>query len=213
MTNYRPLRRNRISGQFSARTIEMMEAPGWSVLSRAARLVLDRIEIEHAHHGGNDNGRLPVTFDHFVEFGVHRHSIGPALRELCALGYIEVTEHGQAGNGEWRRPNRFRLTYRPVGNAKPTDEWRRIKTEQDAELTARNARAPAHRSDGKRTTKKQKTSDGLRQKPGEANRHRKSKTPVTESASLAMVRIPSLPLYSRVSVARQHLRGEHVAPR
>ena len=108
------------------------------MLSRAARLVLDRIEIEHAHHGGNDNGRLPVTFDHFVEFGVHRHSIGPALRELCALGYIEVTEHGQAGNGEWRRPNRFRLTYRPVGNAKPTDEWRRIKTEQDAELTARN---------------------------------------------------------------------------
>ena len=105
---HRPLRRNRIAGQFSARTIEMMEAPSWSVLSLAARLVLDRIEIEQAHHGGNDNGRLPVTFDQFVEFGVHRHSIGPALRELCALGYIEITERGRAGNGEWRRPNLFR---------------------------------------------------------------------------------------------------------
>jgi hypothetical protein len=166
MTNHRPLRRNRIAGQFSARTIEMMEAPSWSVLSLAARLVLDRIEIEQAHHGGNDNGRLPVTFDQFVEFGVHRHSIGPALRELCALGYIEITERGRAGNGEWRRPNLFRLTYREVGNAQPTHEWRRIKTEQDAKLTARKARVPTHPSDGKRTTKQQKTNDGLCQRPG-----------------------------------------------
>jgi hypothetical protein len=85
MTNHRPTRRrNSISGQFSARTIQMMEAPSWSVLSLAARLVLDRIEIEHAHHGGNDNGRLPVTFDQFVEYGVHRHSSAP-LYENCAL--------------------------------------------------------------------------------------------------------------------------------
>jgi hypothetical protein len=167
MTNHRSLRRrNRISGQFSARTIEMMEAPSWSVLSLAARLVLDRIEIEHAHHGGNDNGRLPVTFDQFVEYGLHRHSIGPALRELCALGYIEITERGQAGNGEWRRPNQFRLTYREVGNAEPTHEWKRSKTEQDAKLTARKARARTHPNDGKRTTKKRKPSDGLCQKPG-----------------------------------------------
>jgi hypothetical protein len=103
LKNFR--RRNRILGQFAARTIEMMEAPGWSVLSLAARRILDRIEIEQAHHGGKDNGKLPVTFDQFVAYGMHRHSIGPALRELCALGYIEITEHGRAGNGEWRRPN------------------------------------------------------------------------------------------------------------
>jgi hypothetical protein len=167
LTNHRPpRRRNRIDGQFSARTIEMMEAPSWSVLSLAARLILDRIEIEMAHHGGSDNGRLPVTFDQFVEYGMHRHSIGPALRELCALGYIEITERGRAGNGEWRRPNLFRLTYRHVGNAKPTDEWKRVRTKHDAELYARHARRGTPRpSDGKRTTTKQNTSDGFRQIP------------------------------------------------
>jgi len=135
----------------------MMEAPSWSVLSLAARLILDRIEIELAHHGGNDNGKLPVTFDQFVDYGVHRHSIGPALRELCALGYIEITERGRAGVGEWRRPNLYRLTYRPVGNAKPTDEWKRVRTKHDAELYARHARrGTARPSDGKRTTKNRK---------------------------------------------------------
>jgi hypothetical protein len=166
LTNHGPpRRRNRIEGQFSARTIEMMESPSWLVLSLAARLILDRIEIEMAHHGGDDNGRLPVTFDQFVEYGVHRHSIGPALRELYALGYMEITERGRAGNGEWRRPNLFRLTYRQVGNAKPTNEWKRVKTKQDAELHARLARGTARRSDGKRTTKNQNASDTLCQNP------------------------------------------------
>jgi hypothetical protein len=123
----------------------MMESPAFQVLSLTGHRVLARIEIELAHHGGNDNGRLPVTFDHFVEYGVHRHAIAPALREVCALGFVEVTEHGRAGNAEWRRPNLFRLTYRHVGNAEPTNEWKRIKTKEDAERIAHEARRPAVR--------------------------------------------------------------------
>jgi hypothetical protein len=56
-------RRNSIDGQFAAHTIEMIKSPAWSVLSLSARRVLDRIEIEHADHGGYDNGKLPVTYD------------------------------------------------------------------------------------------------------------------------------------------------------
>src|ERR1700730_2372562 len=97
-----PRRRNRIAGQFSARTIEMMEAPAFMALSLAAHRILDRLEIEMAHHGGNDNGRLPVTFDHFVQYGIHRHSIVPGLREVCALGFVEITERGRAGAGAHR---------------------------------------------------------------------------------------------------------------
>jgi hypothetical protein len=130
-------RKNKIAGQFSWRTIEMMESPAYQVLSLAGHRILARIEIELAHHGGNDNGRLPVTFDQFTEYAIHRHAIAPGLREVCALGY------GRAGNAEWRRPNLFRLTCRPVGNARPTDEWQRIRTREDAENIARNARAPA----------------------------------------------------------------------
>jgi hypothetical protein len=136
-----PRRRNRIAGQFSARTIEMMESPAFQALSLAGHRILDRLEIEMAHHGGQDNGLLPVTFDQFVEYGIHRHSIAPAMRELCALGFVEITERGRAGNAEWRRPNLFRLTYRQVGNAKPTDEWRTMRTKTDADTIARAARA------------------------------------------------------------------------
>ena len=59
-------RRNRINEQFSPRLIEMLEAPSYRALSRSAHLVISRIEIELGAHGGNDNGRLPVTTDDFV---------------------------------------------------------------------------------------------------------------------------------------------------
>jgi hypothetical protein len=151
-----PRRKNRIAGQFSARTIEMMEAPAFQVFSLTGHRILARIEIEHAHHGGNDNGKLPVTFDQFVEYGIHRHTVAPALREVCALGFVEITEHGRAGNAEWRRPNLFRLTYRHVGNAEPTNEWKRIKTKEDAERIASEARRLIAK-------KKQNASVGFRQ--------------------------------------------------
>ncbi len=110
----RAKRRNSISGQFAARLIEMIESPAFRVLSLSARRVLDRVEIELAHHGGNDNGQLPVTYDNFEAYGIHRHAVGPAIRETVALGFLEVTESGRAGNAEFRRPNLFRLTYRPA---------------------------------------------------------------------------------------------------
>src|SRR5208282_1441667 len=57
---------------------------------------LARLEIEFAHHGGRPalNGKLTVTFDDFEAYGIHRHSIAPALRELEALGFIERTRKG-----------------------------------------------------------------------------------------------------------------------
>lgn len=95
-------RRNKISGQFAAHMIEMLESPAYRVLSRAAHLVITRIEIEFGHHGGNDNGRLPITTTDFVEYGVHHASVAPAIREAEALGFIRVTERGRGGNAEFR---------------------------------------------------------------------------------------------------------------
>jgi hypothetical protein len=37
---------------------------------------------------------LPVTYDQFVEHGIHRLAIGPALRELTKLGFVEITREG-----------------------------------------------------------------------------------------------------------------------
>jgi hypothetical protein len=137
--NYR--RKNQIAGQFSARTIAMMESPAFEVLSLSAHRILHRLEIEHAHHGGNDNGQLPCTFDDFANYGMDRHAIAPALREVVALGFVEITEQGRAGNAEWRRPNKFRLTYRPKDRAQPTNEWCKIKSIQEATMIAKAARA------------------------------------------------------------------------
>lgn len=119
----------------------MLESPAFRELSLAAHRVLARISIEHAHHGGAENGRLPVTFDQFVEYGIHRHSIAPAIRELVALGFIEVTEQGRAGNREFRRPNLFRLTYIYEAKAKPSHEWQRIETKDEAQTKAKLARS------------------------------------------------------------------------
>lgn len=137
-------RHNRISGQFAPRLIEMLESPPYRALSRAAHQVISRIEIELAQHGGNDNGRLPVTTDDFVHYGMHRTSVAPAIREAEALGFIQVTERGRGGNAEHRSPNHFRLTFafgRDPKACVPTHDWRRIATLEQAEAIARDARA------------------------------------------------------------------------
>jgi hypothetical protein len=128
-----------IAGQFAAHRIDMLRSPAWRVLSLSARRVLDRLEIEHADHGGAENGRLPVTYEDFEQYGIHRHAISLAIRELVALGFVEITEAGRAGNAEFRRPNIFRLTYFNT-NVGPTDEWRKI-SENEAEAIARVARS------------------------------------------------------------------------
>ena len=139
-------RKSSFSGQWSGRLIEMLESPAFRALSLAAHRVLYRVEIELAHHGGQDNGRLPVTFDDFEQYGIHRHSIAPGIREAVALGFLEVTQHGRAGNAEWRQPNLFRLTYRPAKGVYGSDcshEWRNIGEEEAPAIAtaARKARS------------------------------------------------------------------------
>ena len=121
----------------------MLESPAHRALSLSARKILDRLEIEFYLHGGKSeqNGLLPCTYDHFVEFGVHRHAIGPAIREVVALGFVEITRQGCAGNAGYRQSTLYRLTYRNAGSDKRiTDEWRRIETLAEAEAIAEEAR-------------------------------------------------------------------------
>jgi hypothetical protein len=156
-------RRNRLNGQFRAHLIEMLESPAWRVLLLSERRVIDRIEIELARHGGNDNGKLPVTYEDFVEYGVSRRLVAPAMRVVEALGFIRVTEHGRGGNAEYRQPNKFFLTFARGRDSRaqpPTDDWRKIKTIEEAEMIATEARS--HQSAyavarGKRCSKKQNT--------------------------------------------------------
>jgi hypothetical protein len=163
-------KRNAIAGQFAARPIAMLESAAYRTLSRAAHQVLSRIEIEHAHHGGVENGELPVTYDHFVEYGLHRHAIAPAIRELAALGFIEVTRRGCALNGDLQQVSLYRLTFRHAKRAAGdgTYEWRRITTIGQAEALAKAARHevdPRVRDLAIARVQKQNASDGFRQLP------------------------------------------------
>src|SRR5262249_52163992 len=120
---------------------------------------------DRAKHGGEDNGKLPVTYEQFVEYGIHRHAIRPGIRECEALGFLEVVR-GRAGNREYRWPSMYRLTYLPVGRARATNEWQRIATMKEAEAIASAARKTS-------TGGKQKTSAGKRTGFGVGNHHRK----------------------------------------
>jgi hypothetical protein len=119
----------------------MLESPAYRVLSSSGQMVISRIEIELAHHGGNDNGRLPVTTDDFVKYGMHRTSVAPAIREAVALGFLQITVHGRGGNAEHRVSNQFMLTFANGRDVTPTHDWRRIKTLDEAKRIARAARA------------------------------------------------------------------------
>jgi hypothetical protein len=137
---------NAIDGQWNARTIEMMESPAYRVLSVSAHRVLDRVCIELAHHGGNDNGKLPVTYQDFMAYGIDRQAIPPAIRELVALGFLEVTQAGRPGAGDSRWPNLFRIPWiNRKSNTQPTHEWRQFKTLDDAHLIAIAARKASAR--------------------------------------------------------------------
>jgi hypothetical protein len=163
-------RRNSIGGPFAPRLIELLKSPAYRALTLSAHRLLARIEIELHQHGGEDNGKLPVTYDQFVEYGIHRHAIAPAIRLCEVLGLIEVTQRGRAGN--WHEPNYYRLTYCPVGRARPTHEWRRVRTMEEAKAIGRTTQNP---SAGKR-----RVSDG-------GNHHHKPESLVVESTTTALV--------------------------
>ena len=136
-------RKNRLGGQWSPRMIEMLESPAYRVLSVSAHRVISRIEIEHASHGGSENGNLPVTKQNFMDYGMNDHAVAPAIREAEALGFIRM-KRGRGGNADHRQPNRFFLTF-ALGNGPraltPTHEWRKIKTIEEAQAIAVAARA------------------------------------------------------------------------
>jgi hypothetical protein len=138
-----------------------------------------------------------------VEYGLHRHAIAPAIRELVALCFIQIIAKGCAGNERYRRPNLFRLTYRPAKDATTGDgthEWRSIKSVAQAEALAQQGRREVDRRAHevglpRARARKKSSSDGFRRVSVTVSGTNRTQTPVTETALHASVRKPSLPLY------------------
>jgi hypothetical protein len=168
-----------------------------------AHRLISRIELELCYHGGQENGKLPVTNEDFCDYGIHHGAIAPAIRESEALGVIKVTERGRGGNAEYRRPNLFRLTHAFTNRSDPpTNEWKRIKTLEEAEaiaFAARRAKDPravefGHRS---RRVRKQKTDTGKRALPISDSSVETKKPPIPDSGASSSLRNPVRPSISR----------------
>jgi hypothetical protein len=156
------IRRNSIATYWHSRPVELMESPALRVLSRAAHLALLRIELELRQHAGRCNGKLTVTKDQFIEYGLAKKSVASALRELAALGIIIITERGRGGNAQYASSHKFLLNYQ-CGAIDCVDDhsrrWKRFETLEEAErvaLAARKAKDPHKVADGRRRASSQK---------------------------------------------------------
>jgi hypothetical protein len=133
----KPVRRQRSQEPFLILHLSLLQNPGWRILNLSARRVLDRLVIEHLNHGGQNNGKLPVTYQ-----------IKQALTDLTALGFIKITRPGRSGNADFRQPTLYELTICHTiselsGQQVPaTHAWRRVATLDDAKLRLQNARTP-----------------------------------------------------------------------
>ena len=107
--------------------------------------ILARIEIEHAKHGGRDNGRLPVTFANFREYGIDHDAVGPGLgsrgawisradtTRVCGphralpqslsahLSGHQPEENRPTNGGRLRRPKRPKPSRRRHATASPSE--------------------------------------------------------------------------------------------
>jgi hypothetical protein len=139
------MRKNQIAGQFLARPRQLVESPALRVLNLSAHLALMRIEVEHMSQGGAENGKLLITYKQFEEWGIHSRFVASALRELKALGLIEVTRRGYSGAAGTHAPNLYRLTYLQAWNASDTGthEYLKITSLEQAEAIAAAARKSA----------------------------------------------------------------------
>lgn len=110
-------------------TEEMLASKNLRLMPNAARLILDRIILEHTLHNGKENGRLLVTYSDFERWGLRRQSVKQGIEFLSAAGLIRW-EQGSFAAPDRRRPNSFTLTWFSVDGYEPTNDWKRIEFPQ-----------------------------------------------------------------------------------
>ncbi len=180
-------------------TREMLESEAWRSMRINTRRVVERIEIEHMDHGGQENGNLPVTYADFAKHGVREKSIKLAIADAADRGLIIVTVRGRASVGPDRWPTRFALGWLPLfdGAAAPNrwKAWRRLEVyRHNIESTRQSARRENGANIGSlpgkcpvaptRQSARRETAETLNSLPG--------KVPVGEKTSEQPGRLPKL---------------------
>jgi hypothetical protein len=122
-------RKGWIKGAYVPKRLEMLQSQAWRTIANvpAAKLVLERIEIEFMRHAGKNNGQIICTYNDFEKYGVRRKSIAPAIRLLVTVGLLVIERRGRR-SADGGNPTLYRLPYISVdGIADATDEWRNYR--------------------------------------------------------------------------------------
>ncbi|AEG51908.1 MULTISPECIES: hypothetical protein [Sinorhizobium] len=132
---------------FIAHRLEMLLSPAWQNAPRPLAKLIERLEIEHLRHGGQNNGELYVSYAQFAAYGISKRAICRTLKLGEDLGLIEVVRGEGIIRGDIRPENAYRLTFVPAKNRKsPTDEWKQISKERAKDLVT------AYRADERQAT-------------------------------------------------------------
>jgi hypothetical protein len=126
-------------GGFAPHRLDMLKSPAWSALSPYSLRIHSRLELEHLSHAGKENGNLLCTYQDFRKCGLCKATIAKGLRELEALGFLQIVR-GFSGVANECEANRYRLTHLPAYGDRPSDEWRNIETLDEAKAIAKKAR-------------------------------------------------------------------------
>jgi hypothetical protein len=89
------------------------------------------------------NTDLVITIRKYADYGVIRRIVMESLQVLQELGFLKCTERGRGGHGNYRRPNKWQLTYAETAPKRndATHEWRAITSQEQAEAIARQQRS------------------------------------------------------------------------
>jgi hypothetical protein len=118
---------------------ELLHSPAWLAMSDQCRKLIDALMAEHADHGGLENGNLMAPYDMLQARGMRRGNILNAVIEAEALGIVDPMR-GARSYGSRRAPSRYRLTWLGTPDGlMATNEWRSIKTAEEAKIRASNA--------------------------------------------------------------------------
>lgn len=119
------------SEAFVMHRLSLLLSDAWQKRPVPLIRLLEQLEIEHLRHGGQENGKLYVSYSQLQLSGISRRTIRPAIDCGMALGLLKAESDPDFQGGDLRQPNRYALTYLPVRNAKlPTDEWRTLSPQQ-----------------------------------------------------------------------------------
>ena len=131
----------RIQAPFIQLRLELMVSPAWEARTIPLMRILERLAIEHMRHAGQRNGQLYVSYGQFVDAGVSRRAINPALALGEKLGLLKVIRPTGRIGGQLREPNAYHLTYLPSPDGRVTDEWKKV-TQQSAKAAVARLQQP-----------------------------------------------------------------------